>query len=128
MNIIKPFLYVGAGGFLGSMARYALHLLISSKTILTFPWGTFSVNIIGCLLIGLLVGLETRSQLISDPLKWFIVTGFCGGFTTFSTYSIESLGLLYQHHYGSFFGYTAGSVVLGLLATFLGFSLVRWML
>lgn len=127
MNLIKPFLYVGLGGLLGSMARYALHLLISSRNLSVFPWGTFAVNISGCLLIGLLVGLETRHELISDPLKWLLITGLCGGYTTFSTFSIEGLGLLHQEQYASFFGYIAGSVVLGLLATFLGYTVVRWL-
>ena len=127
MILIKPFLYVGIGGLVGSMARYALHLLISSRNLSVFPWGTFTVNIAGCLLIGLLIGLESRHVIISDPLKWLLITGLCGGFTTFSTFSIESLGLLHQQHYTSFVAYTAGSVVLGLLATFLGYSLMKWL-
>jgi len=125
MNLIKPFLYVGLGGMLGSMARYALHLLISGRSLSAFPWGTFTVNITGCLLIGVLVGLESRHVIINDPLKWLLITGLCGGFTTFSTFSIEALGLLHQQQYVSFFGYTVGSVLLGLLATFLSYSLVR---
>ena len=125
MNFIKPFLYVGIGGLLGSMARYALHLLISSRSLSVFPWGTFTVNITGCLLIGVLVGLESRHVIINDPLKWLLITGLCGGFTTFSTFSIEGLGLLQQQQYVYFIGYTVGSVLLGMLATFLSYSLVR---
>lgn len=125
MNLIKPFLYVGIGGLMGSMARYALHLLISSKSPSVFPWGTFTVNIVGCLVIGILVGLESRHILINDPLKWLLITGLCGGFTTFSTFSVEALGLLHQQQYLSFFAYTAGSVLLGILATFLSYSMVR---
>jgi len=122
--MIKPFLYVGLGGMLGSMARYALHLLISSRSLSVFPWGTFTVNITGCLLIGVLVGMESRHVIINDPLKWLLITGFCGGFTTFSTFSIEALGLFHQQQYISFFGYTVGSVLLGMLATFLSYSIV----
>jgi CrcB protein len=128
MNILKPILYIGAGGFLGSIARYGLHLLISSRSAMVFPWGTFTVNISGCLLIGILVGLETRHELINDPLKWLLITGFCGGFTTFSTFSVEGLSLLHDQQFGIFFGYTFGSVVIGILATFLGFSLMRWLI
>ncbi len=127
MNFLKPILFIGAGGFFGSIARYGLHLFLSSRSIVAFPWGTFAVNISGCLLIGLLVGLETRHQLVADPLKWLLITGFCGGFTTFSTFSIEGLALLHEQQFGVFFGYTFGSVVIGILATFLGFSLIRWL-
>jgi CrcB protein len=127
MSILKPILYIGAGGFLGSIARYGIQTVFSTKWPVIFPWGTFSVNIAGCLIIGLLVGLETRHQLVDDPLKWLLITGFCGGFTTFSTYSLEGLGLLNQHQYGLFLGYTLGSVILGILATLLGFSLIRWL-
>ncbi len=127
MNLIKPFLYVGIGGMLGSMARYLLHLIISSRYVSVFPWGTFTVNLAGCLLIGLLVGLESRHVLINDPLKWLLITGLCGGFTTFSTFSIEGLGLIHQEQYLSYFGYAAGSVVLGLLATYIGFMMIKWL-
>ena len=90
-----------------------------------FPWGTFTVNILGCLLIGILVGIETRTQIMTDPWKWLAITGFCGGFTTFSTYSIEGLGLLQEQQYATFFSYAIGSVVLGILATYLGFIAIR---
>jgi CrcB protein len=126
MEILRPFLFVGIGGLMGSVARYGLHLLISSRSLSVFPWGTFTVNIAGCLLIGLLVGLESRNVLVSDPFKWLLITGICGGFTTFSTYSIEGISLLNQQQYLPFFAYTAGSVVVGLLATFLGYELMRW--
>jgi CrcB protein len=125
MNLVKPFLYVGIGGLIGSMARYALHLLISSRSFSVFPWSTFTVNIVGCLVIGLLVGLESRHVLINDPLKWLLITGLCGGFTTFSTFSIDALGILHLQLYASFFAYAMGSVVLGMLATFLSYSMVR---
>jgi CrcB protein len=128
MSILKPILYIGVGGFLGSIARYGMHLMVSARWPMAFPWGTFYVNILGCLLIGILVGLETRHELLNDPLKWLLITGFCGGFTTFSTFSIEGLGLLNQHQYGVFLGYTLGSVIIGILATLLGFNLVRWII
>ncbi|GJM28894.1 MAG: putative fluoride ion transporter CrcB [Cyclobacteriaceae bacterium] len=125
MDLLKPFILVGIGGMIGSISRYALQLLISGRTFSLFPWGTFAVNIAGCLLIGVLVGLESRHELVSDPLKWLFITGFCGGFTTFSTYSIEGLGLLQQQQYLLFFGYAGGSVIAGLLVTFMGYSMVR---
>jgi CrcB protein len=125
MILLKPLLLVGLGGFLGSISRYGIHLLLSSRSLATFPWGTFTVNILGCLVIGLLVGLETRSPLMTDPWKLLLITGFCGGFTTFSTYSIESLGLLQQQQYVTFLAYAGGSLVVGLLATYLGYMTIR---
>ncbi len=125
MELLRPFFFVGIGGLLGSIARYGLHLLISSRSLTVFPWGTLVVNITGCLIIGLLVGLESRMVLTSDPMKWLLITGLCGGFTTFSTYSIEGMSLLHQQQYLLFFAYMVGSMVLGLLATFLGYGLIR---
>jgi CrcB protein len=127
MDLIKPFFFVGIGGLLGSMSRYALHLLISSRSLSVFPWGTFTVNISGCLLIGLLVGLESRHILVNDPLKWLLITGLCGGYTTFSTFGIEGMSLLHQQQYLPFLAYTIGSVAVGIAATILGYGLVRWL-
>ena len=112
--------------FLAVWGDFALHMLISSRTVAVFPWGTFAVNIIGCLLIGLLVGLESKTQLVTNPAKWLLISGFCGGFTTFSTFSAEGLGLLHQQHYGPFIAYTGGSVIIGLLCTYFGYNLIRW--
>ena len=127
MDLLKPFIFVGIGGLLGSVGRYAIHLLISSRSLSIFPWGTFLVNITGCLLIGILVGLESRNVLTSDPMKWLLITGLCGGYTTFSTFGIEGMGLLQQQQYVPFFAYTIGSVVLGLSATLLGYGMVKWL-
>jgi CrcB protein len=88
-----------------------------------FPLATFSVNIAGCLLIGLLIGLSVRYELFDRELKLLLVTGFCGGYTTFSTFSSENLRLLETQHYSILFAYIAGSILIGLLAVWLGFLL-----
>lgn len=123
--MLKSLLYVGLGGFIGSMARYAIYLLIGTRWSLIFPWGTFTVNILGSLLIGILIGLSYRGGLLSDSLRLFLITGFCGGFTTFSTFSMEGMNLLQQGHTSQFVSYSMGSVVLGIAAVFIGFQLSR---
>ena len=124
--MLKALLLVGLGGFAGSVGRYVVHLLIGERWSLIFPWGTFTVNILGCLLIGLLLGMVGRGAMTMDQtLKLLLVTGFCGGFTTFSAYSMDSIRMLEQGHTIQFLIYTIGSVVLGMMATFLGLAVVR---
>ncbi|MDH3710465.1 MAG: fluoride efflux transporter CrcB [Cyclobacteriaceae bacterium] len=123
--MIKSLMLVGLGGFLGSAARYAVHLLIGERWSLVFPWGTFTVNIVGCLLIGLALGAASRGDVMSNTMKLLLVTGFCGGFTTFSAYSMDGIHMLEQGHNLQFFSYALGSVVVGLAATFLGLVIAR---
>lgn len=114
---------VGLGGLIGSIARYGVHVFLQ-RWPTPFPWATFTVNIIGCFLIGVLAGWTLKGQL-DESLRLLLIIGFCGGFTTFSTFSMDSLNLLQTGAYAQFFGYTATSVLLGLLATLGGLLLVR---
>ena len=119
--MIKDLLFVGAGSCLGGMARYMVSQFIKSSD---FPWATMTANIVGCLLIGMLwAGLQRLSSPVQ--LNLFLVTGFCGGFTTFSTFSKESLALLLSGSYQSFCLYAAGSVLLGISAVFVGFFIMK---
>ncbi len=121
--MIKDILLVGAGSFLGGIARYLIS--IGLKTAGTsFPWGTLTANLIGCFLIGLFWALFNRCSM-SSQLNIFLTVGFCGGFTTFSTFSKESLGLLQSANYGTFIMYALGSVILGILAVFIGYVLAK---
>jgi CrcB protein len=86
----------------------------------TFPFGTFIVNITGCLLIGLIYGISERSSLITPEWKMFLAVGFCGGFTTFSAFANENLALLRDGDFFHFMIYTGLSIFLGLTATFIG--------
>ncbi len=122
--MLQSLIYVGIGGFVGSVARYGLHLIVGSRWPSAFPWGTFTVNVVGCLLIGLLIGFSFKEGILNDTLKLLLITGFCGGFTTFSTFSLDGLNLLQSGAIWYFLGYTIGSVVLGLAATFIGYQLV----
>ena len=104
-------------GGIGSILRY----LIQRSLNATHPWGTFTVNILGCLLIGLLWGLFTRH--IDEPKRLLLVTGLCGGFTTFSSFTYEGVQMMMDNRWTAFLVYTTGSVVLGLVATYSGFKL-----
>jgi CrcB protein len=90
-----------------------------------FPLGTFTVNILGCLLIGLIYGLSEKSPAITMGWRLFLAVGFCGGFTTFSTFANENLALLRDGEFFYFFLYTGLSVVLGITATFLGVIITK---
>ena len=123
-DMVKDLVLVGIGSGIGGMCRYLISLLMGS-TSNGFPWGTFTVNIAGCLLIGLLWGMTSRFSSLSPALSLLLMVGFCGGFTTFSTFSKESLLLLQSGNYLGLSCYIAGSVVIGILAVWLGFSLMK---
>ena len=122
--MLRDLLYVGAGSFAGGVARYLVSLAM--KSVGGFPWATFTVNVMGCLLIGLLWGLSVRSSnALSGHLSLFLTVGFCGGFTTFSTFSKESLALLQTGSYLTFALYAVGSVLLGIAAVALGYLIAK---
>ena len=123
--MIKNILLVGLGGAIGSVARYLSQKWFTGHYPGSFPWGTFTVNITGCFLIGLFWGLTFKSFASNEHWKLFLMTGICGGFTTFSAYSLEGMGLLREQKLGLFFFYIAGSVLLGLLATYAGMKISR---
>jgi CrcB protein len=123
--MIKNILLVGLGGGLGSMARYLCQRWIGAIALQPFPWGTFAVNITGCFLIGIFWGLSFRSFDSNETWKLFLMTGLCGGFTTFSAFTLESIGLVREQKLALFFLYIGGSVILGLLATYIGMKISR---
>lgn len=123
--MVKTLLFIGAGSFAGGIARFLLSRLIQSNVSSGFPWGTLAVNVAGCLAIGLLYGLFERGQLMNDDLRLFLTVGFCGGFTTFSTFIHENYALLGGQNLLQAAGYALLSFVLGMLAAYLGHLLVR---
>lgn len=116
---------MGLGGAIGSMARYLCQKWFTGHYPGSFPWGTFTVNVTGCFLIGLFWGLTFKSFISNEHWKLFLMTGLCGGFTTFSSFTLEGMGLLREQKTGLFFTYMAGSILLGLLATYAGMKLSR---
>lgn len=120
-------LLVGLGGFLGSVLRYgasgAFQRLAPPSSGL--PWGTFAVNTLGSLLIGLLAGIADGRGILSPDTRLFLMIGLLGGFTTFSTYSFESLQLLRSGQWGLALANVLGQLCVGLLAVWLGWGLGR---
>jgi CrcB protein len=123
--MLKILLVIGSGSFLGGIARFLLSRGIQNSVISSFPFGTFWVNIIGCFLIGLIYGLSDKGNLSNNELRMFLTVGFCGGFTTFSTFSSENMALLRDGSFLYFSLYAGLSVFLGLLATFGGHALTK---
>ena len=117
-------LLVGIGGLLGSVLRFLVGVGLTRALPGAFPFGTLMVNLVGCLLIGILYGLFSKDLLLDQGSKLWIV-GFCGGFTTFSSFSYDGLRLLQEEAWLLYALYTGSSVILGLLATYVGWTLVR---
>lgn len=121
--MLKNILLVGAGSFFGGALRYIVSLLV--KYTGGFPWATFTVNLVGCLLIGVLWGIFSRCTNASLQLVLFLSVGFCGGFTTFSTFSKESLQLIQSGNWLYFSLYVASSILLGLLLVAVGYQIAK---
>jgi CrcB protein len=122
---MKPALLVALGGALGSVARYllsgwALHHTVAWR----FPVGTFAVNVLGCLAVGILGGLVVKHDLLSGDARLFLFTGVAGGFTTFSAFGLETFYLLRRDELMVAGAYVAASMVVGLAAVWLGFAAV----
>ena len=125
--MIKSILFVGLGGAAGSILRYLVSVLTGRmmSSIHPFPIGTFIVNMVGCLLVGCLLGVFEQRQLVDSQLKFLLITGFCGGFTTFSAFSAETIRLFESGHIILGILYVIISVLFGLFVAWAGFSLVR---
>lgn|SRR5687767_14934965 len=123
--MIKNILLIGLGGGLGSIARYLCQKWFMDHHPHAYPWGTFAVNFTGCFLIGLFWGIAFKSFAENESWKLFLMTGICGGFTTFSAFTLEGIGLVKEQRLGLFFLYIGGSVLIGLLATYAGMKISR---
>ncbi|GHA28254.1 putative fluoride ion transporter CrcB [Salinimicrobium marinum] len=121
--MVKNALLVFLGGGLGSVLRYIISKYLNN---LHFPFGTFTVNILGSLLLGFILGFALKNQNLSGPVNLLFGIGFCGGFTTFSTFAVENQVFLRSGDYFTFALYAFGSILLGVLAVFLGLSLSKF--
>jgi fluoride exporter len=124
-NMIKILLFIGSGSFVGGVARFLTSRYIQNTVISSFPFGTFAVNILGCFLIGLFYGMSERGNFLSLETRMFLTVGFCGGFTTFSTFTGENIAMIRDGNILHVALYTSGSVFLGILATYLGNIVIK---
>lgn len=124
---MKELILVSVGSFFGGGMRYMVSRMVQSLALVAFPFGTLAVNVLGCLIIGFLSGLNwSGNGLMSDSTKLLLSTGFCGGFTTFSTFMSESSSLMKDGQYLSTAVYLIGSLALGLIAVLAGQQLAKF--
>lgn len=119
---VSSLIYVFAGGGLGCVARYSVSQYVSSSTA-GFPIATFVSNFAACLLLGGLLAWQAKTDMETQHAL-LLMTGFCGGFSTFSTFSAETLSLLQDGQAGMALSYVGVSVFLGLVAIYIGFRLI----
>jgi CrcB protein len=122
---MKSIIVIGIGGLIGSTLRYLTALWLTKLIPTAFPYGTFAVNIIGCLAIGIIYGLAEAYTWLTPEWRLFFATGVIGGFTTFSSFIYENTKLLQQGNYLVFALYSITSFVLGLLAVFIGLIIIK---
>lgn len=122
---MKMVVLVGIGGFIGGAGRYLVTQYVNKLAPAVFPYGTFLVNVVGCLLIGIFFGVSERFTWMNSEWRLFLTTGVCGGFTTFSAFAYENVKLLQSAHYAVFGAYVMASVLTCLIATFGGISLAK---
>ncbi|EJO70336.1 fluoride efflux transporter CrcB [Leptospira kirschneri] len=125
MNFSRTLLWIGFGGAIGSIFRYLLQYWFGIILGLSLPWGTLTVNLLGSFLIGIVYALFDRFPLFDPQWKFLFASGFCGGFTTFSTFSYETLQMLKSGHYVLFLGYICLSVVGGIGFAFAGIWMIK---
>ncbi|MEY3589815.1 MAG: hypothetical protein RL316_977 [Bacteroidota bacterium] len=116
--------FVFTGGGIGSVIRFLIQQQLNPAKTNEFPLGTFIVNVLGCLLIGLLWGWSEKATQLNHELKFFLFTGICGGFTTFSAFSQESIFLLRSGENLTLLFYVVATVITSLLLTYLGYKLL----
>lgn len=121
--MIEALLVAGVGGFIGTCGRYLTGVAAKKLFTTNYPVGTFAVNVVGCFIIGILFGIWGRHEM-SPMMNAMLITGFCGGFTTFSSFSHDMYSLLKKGLWGTFLLYLIPSVVLGIFMVWLGMKVV----
>ncbi|MEI6569248.1 MAG: fluoride efflux transporter CrcB [Verrucomicrobiota bacterium] len=123
--MFKTLLIAGTGGFIGTILRFLVSRYFQENSFSLFPWGTFSVNIAGSLLIGIFYGMSERGNLLSPDIRIFLTVGICGGFTTFSSLSNDAFMLLQEKEWLKLSLYASLSFFLGLVAVYVGRTLIK---
>ena len=119
--MLKQLILIGTGGFIGSVARFLVSRLNTRIDWLSIPIGTLTVNVLGSLLIGFLIGISEKSPILTVEWRMFLMVGLCGGFTTFSSFSGENLVLMKNGQILPLLLYTGLSIFLGFVAVYLGY-------
>lgn len=123
--MLKNLIIVGVGGGIGSALRYLLQETLHKQIENFEPYGTFVVNILGCLLLGLLAGFAEQEKLVNTSMNLLLISGFCGGFTTFSTFAHQGHTLFLSSKPMQAILYIGLSVVVGLIAAYFGYKLTK---
>jgi fluoride exporter len=118
--VLKTIVYIAIGGAFGSVLRFLTSILVAKFWNSHFPLATFLANCIGCFLMGLFMGYLHKNHLADSHLKWFLITGFCGGYTTFSAFGFENISLFQQQNSFLALIYIGLSIFGGLIAIWLG--------
>lgn len=121
----RSLILVGLGSGIGGIARYLTQLLVQRYYPSSFPFGTLSVNITGCFIIGIIYAFADRGNILSPAMRLLLATGFCGGFTTFSSFAYENISLLRDSEFFYTSLYILLSLAIGLLAVYLGILFVK---
>lgn len=122
---MKQILFVGLGGAMGSILRYGVNIVTAKYYAASFPLATFIINVVGCFLAGLFFGMLSEDTSAQQQLKLLLITGFCGGFTTFSAFALENVRLMQSGNVVTPIVYTSASIVTGLIAVWIGLLITR---
>ena len=126
MSRVKPFLLIGLGGFVGANARYLVSTYAARHLGASLPWGTAVVNVLGSFILGAFLTWTTERVVADAAYRWLVVVGFCGSFTTFSSYAFETAELLEQGHVLDAIGNVAVNNIACFLAVVAGIAFARW--
>jgi CrcB protein len=128
MVAILPFVYVGLGSMLGGISRYGMTLVTQNFAIMSMPFGTLLSNIAGCMLIGVIAGIGATTQVLSSEMRLLLATGFCGGFTTMSSFIYELGQFIQDKEYFYASSYFAATLAGAGLAFVLGLYISAWLI